>query len=56
LARAIGAELHEALNQAKQTGHSARQFKAFTYPTRKTWSPPRRVVAKVRRECFIPLD
>jgi hypothetical protein len=46
LQRAIGAELQEALRQAKETGHSARLFKELTYCTRKTWSRSRRVVAK----------
>lgn len=46
LQRAIGAELQEALRQAKETGHAARLFKELTYRTRKTWSQPRRVVAK----------
>lgn len=46
LQRAIGAELQEALRQARETGHSARIFKELIYRTRKTWSRPRRVVAK----------
>jgi hypothetical protein len=46
LERAIGAELQDALRQAKETGHSARIFKELTYRTRKSWSRARRVVAK----------
>jgi hypothetical protein len=46
LQRAIGAELQEALRQAKETDHAARLFKELTYRTRKTWSRSRRVVAK----------
>lgn len=46
LQRAIGAELQEALRQARESGHSARIFKELVYRTRKSWSRPRRVVAK----------
>jgi hypothetical protein len=46
LQRAIGAELHEALQRAKDAGHSVRIFKELTYRTRRSWSRPRRVVAK----------
>ena len=46
LQRAIGAELQEALRQAKETEQAARLFKELTYRTRKSWSRSRRVVAK----------
>jgi hypothetical protein len=46
LQRAIGAELQQALRQAKETNHAARLFKELIYRTRSSWSRSRRVVAK----------
>jgi hypothetical protein len=50
LRKIIGAEMHEATEQWKQTGQPARVFKEFDYQTKKTktggWDCARRVVAK----------
>lgn len=46
LKRAIGAELREAQTLSEACGHSSRLFKELLYRTRKSWSRPRRVVAK----------
>lgn len=46
LARIIGAEMHQARRLHKQTGKAARVFAEFDYRTHKSWSRPRRVVAK----------
>lgn len=46
LQRAIGAELHAAAVQAAQSASPARRFKELVYRTHKSWSRPRRVVAK----------
>jgi len=50
LRKIIGAEMHEATEQWKQTGKPARVFKEFEYQTKKTktggWDCARRVVAK----------
>jgi hypothetical protein len=50
LRKIIGAEMHEATEQWKQTGKAARVFSEFNYQTKKTkkggWDRERRVVAK----------
>jgi hypothetical protein len=50
LRKIIGAEMHDATQQWKQSGKPARIFSEFTYQTRKTkkggWEWPRRVAAK----------
>ena len=46
LTRAIGAELYAAARESHATGRPVRRFKELVYTTRKTWSRPRRVVAK----------
>lgn len=46
LIRALGTELHQAQEQFRATGRSARVFKDFTYQTRKSWSRKRRVIGK----------
>lgn len=46
LLRIVGKEMHEAQQQFLQTGQPARLFKDFQYRTHKSWSRPRRVVAK----------
>jgi hypothetical protein len=50
LRRIIGAQMHEATQQWKQTGRPARVFAEFEYQTKKTrksgWKRERRVVAK----------
>jgi hypothetical protein len=50
LRKIIGAEMHEATQQWKQTGKPARVFSEFRYQTKKTkkggWERERRVVAK----------
>jgi hypothetical protein len=46
LQRAIGAELHEALQRCASSGHAERVFKELSYRTHKSWSRARRVVAK----------
>src|SRR5690606_440900 len=49
LVRAIGAELYEAQQQSQQTHQPARRFKELIYCTRRSWSRPRRVVAKAEQ-------
>lgn len=46
LTKILGKELHEVEQQFQATGEPARQFKDFTYRTRKSWSRERRVVGK----------
>jgi Transposase DDE domain group 1 len=46
LTRTIGAELVEARDESRTTGRPARRFKELTWSTRKSWSRPRRVIAK----------
>ena len=46
LTRSIGAELQAAAAEAAQTHQAARRFKELVYTTRKSWSRPRRVIAK----------
>jgi hypothetical protein len=46
LSRTIGAELVEAREESQATGAPARRFKEFSWTTRKSWSQPRRVIAK----------
>jgi hypothetical protein len=49
IARAIGAELEAAKQEAERTGRSARRFRDFRYRTRKSWSRERRVVGKAEQ-------
>ena len=44
--REIEAELAEAARLSAESGQPARLFKEFLYATRKSWSRPRRVIAK----------
>jgi hypothetical protein len=46
LTRTIGAELVEAREESQTTGAPARRFKGFSWTTRRSWSRPRRVIAK----------
>lgn len=46
LRRIIGKPMHEAQQLHRATGQAARVFSEFDYCTRKSWSRPRRVVAK----------
>ncbi len=46
LVRSIGAELQAAQAESAATQRPARHFKELVYRTRKSWSRPRRVVAK----------
>jgi len=46
LAKIIGKPMHEAQMLHQATGKAARVFAEFSYQTRKSWSRPRRVVAK----------
>ena len=46
LVRSIGAELQSAAAESSATQRPARRFKELVYRTRKSWSRPRRVVAK----------
>ena len=46
LRRLIGAPMQQAHVQYQSTGKAARVFTAFEYKTHKSWSQPRRVVAK----------
>ncbi len=46
LTRAIGAELIEARAESVTTKAPARRFKELIWTTRKSWSQPRRVIAK----------
>ena len=49
LVRAIGAELQEAAAESRATQRPARRFQELVYRTRKSWSRPRRVVAKAEQ-------
>jgi hypothetical protein len=49
LVRSIGAELHAAALESGATQRPARRFKELVYRTRKSWSRPRRVVAKAEQ-------
>jgi hypothetical protein len=49
LVRAIGAELQEAAAASRAIQRPARRFKELVYRTRKSWSRPRRVVAKAEQ-------
>jgi len=46
LLKMIGKQMHEAKDKCEQTGGAARVFTDLDYRTRKSWSRPRRVVAK----------
>jgi hypothetical protein len=46
LQRIIGSQMHEAQLAFEATGQACRRFTEFSYQTRKSWSRPRRVVAK----------
>jgi hypothetical protein len=46
LLRIVGKELHDAKERFEQTKQPSRLFKDFEYRTQKSWSRPRRVVAK----------
>jgi hypothetical protein len=46
LTKILGRELYEVEQQFQATGEPARQFKDFSYQTRKSWSRERRVVGK----------
>ena len=46
LGKIIGAYMHQARRLQQTTGKPARVFTEFSYQTRKSWSRPRRVVAK----------
>ena len=46
LRRIIGREMHQAQVLHQSTGKAARVFTEFPYQTHKSWSQPRRVVAK----------
>jgi hypothetical protein len=46
LARIIGHQMHQAQMMHRSSGKAARVFAEFSYQTRKSWSCPRRVVAK----------
>jgi len=46
LTKILGRELYEAQVKHAATGEPAREFKDFTYQTRKSWSRERRVVGK----------
>ena len=46
LAQIIGAQMHQAHRLHQSTGKAARVFTEFEYKTHKSWSQPRRVVAK----------
>jgi hypothetical protein len=46
LQRIIGRQMHEAELEFTSTGQACRHFTEFFYQTRKSWSRPRRVVAK----------
>ena len=49
LVRAIGAPLRAAAAESRHTQQPARRFKELVYATRKSWSRPRRVVAKAEQ-------
>jgi len=46
LRRIVGKEMHQAQRLHQSTGKAARVFAEFDYQTHKSWSRPRRVVAK----------
>lgn len=46
LIKILGAELHTAQQRFEATGEPAREFKDFTYRTRRSWERERRVVGK----------
>jgi hypothetical protein len=46
LQRIIGQQMHEAQLEFEATREPCRKFTEFSYQTRKSWSQPRRVVAK----------
>lgn len=46
LSKVIGAQLHQAKIAHEKSGQPERVFTEFTYRTRKSWSRPRRVIAK----------
>jgi hypothetical protein len=46
LIKILGAELHAAQQRFAATGEPAREFKDFTYRTRRSWGRERRVVGK----------
>lgn len=46
LVKIIGGQMHEARLKHEQSGEPARVFTEFSYRTRKSWTRPRRVVAK----------
>ena len=46
LRRIIGREMHQAQLEHQSTGKAARLFTEFDYRTHKSWSRPRRVIAK----------
>lgn len=46
LQRITGCQMHEAQLEFEATGQACRRFTDFVYQTRKSWSRPRRVVAK----------
>lgn len=46
LLRIVGKELHEAKELFTQTKQPSRVYKDFVYRTQKSWSQPRRVIAK----------
>ncbi|MCZ7638495.1 MAG: IS1380 family transposase [Verrucomicrobia bacterium] len=46
LERAIGKQMHEVEQEYQKTGRPQRQFVDLCYRTQKSWSRPRRVVAK----------
>jgi len=48
LRRIIGRQMHEAQMLHQATGKAARIFTEFDYRTHKSWSRPRRVVAKAK--------
>ncbi len=49
LVRSIGAELQAAASESRATQRPARRFKELVYRTHKSWSRPRRVVAKAEQ-------
>ncbi len=49
LVRAIGAELQAAAAESRATQRPARRFQELVYQTRRSWSRPRRVVAKAEQ-------
>ena len=49
LVRAVGRELAQVRKEAQRTGEKARRFRDLRYRTKKSWSRPRRVVAKAEQ-------